>query len=116
VSVCRSLSDLIRLLGERRSRDIDLYLREQALDTSTPSGRMLFGMLGDVQRVRAGDDPLMAGLDRGRSSGMPLGRPRTTPYLIGRIRAALDEGHGVRETARLLKVSADKVSDIRRMY
>jgi DNA invertase Pin-like site-specific DNA recombinase len=48
-SVCRlgrSLSDLIGLLGELRSRDIDLYLHQQALDTSTPSGRMLFGMLG----------------------------------------------------------------------
>ena len=48
-SVCRlgrSLSDLIDLLGELRSRDIDLYLHQQALDTSTPSGRMLFGMLG----------------------------------------------------------------------
>ena len=47
-SVCRlgrSLSDLIGLLGELRSRDINLYL-QQALDTSTPSGRMLFGMLG----------------------------------------------------------------------
>ena len=48
-SVCRlgrSLPDLIGLLGELRSRDIDLYLHQQALDTSTPSGRMLFGMLG----------------------------------------------------------------------
>jgi DNA invertase Pin-like site-specific DNA recombinase len=41
-SVCRlgrSLPDLIGLLGELRSRDIDLYLHRQALDTSTPSGR-----------------------------------------------------------------------------
>ena len=36
-SVCRlgrSLSDLIDLLGELRSRDIDLYLHQQALDTT----------------------------------------------------------------------------------
>jgi DNA invertase Pin-like site-specific DNA recombinase len=47
-SVCRlgrSLSDLIDLLGELRSRNIDLYLHQQALDTPTPSGGMLFGML-----------------------------------------------------------------------
>ena len=30
-----------------------------------------------------------------------------------RIRAALDEGCGVRETARLLKVSAAKVGEVR---
>jgi Resolvase, N terminal domain len=52
-SVCRlgrSLSDLIGLLGELRSRDIDLYLHQQALDTSTPSGRMLLGMLEHMRR------------------------------------------------------------------
>ena len=119
-SVCRlgrSLSDLIGLLGELRSRDIDLYLHQQALDTSTPSGRALFGMLGvfsEFERAMI-RDRVMAGLDRARSSGKRLGRPRTTPFTVQRIRAALDEGRGVRETARLLKVSAAKVSEVRRM-
>ena len=118
-SVCRlgrSLSDLIGLLGELRSRDIDLYLHQQALDTSTPSGRMLFGMLGvfsEFERAMI-RDRVMAGLDRARSSGKRLGRPRTTPFQVQRIRLALDEGRGVRETARLLKVSAAKVSEVRR--
>jgi hypothetical protein len=60
-------------------------------------------------------DRVMASLDRARSSGKRLGRPRTTPFKLGRIRAAVDEGRGVRETARLLKVSAAKVSGVRRM-
>jgi DNA invertase Pin-like site-specific DNA recombinase len=60
-------------------------------------------------------DRVMAGLDRARLSGKGLGRPRTTPFTAQRVRAALDEGRGVRETARLLKVSAAKVSEIRRM-
>src|ERR1700693_2560710 len=67
----RSLSDLIGLLGELRSRDIDLYLHQQALDTSTPSGRALFGMLGvfsEFERAMI-RDRVMAGLDRARSSG-----------------------------------------------
>ena len=57
----------------------------------------------------------MAGLDRARSAGERLGRPGTTPFKIGRNRAALDEGCGVRETARSLKLPAAKVSEIRRM-
>jgi DNA invertase Pin-like site-specific DNA recombinase len=115
-SVCRlgrSLSDLIGLLGELRSRDVDLYLHQQALDTSTPSGRML-GVFSESERAMI-RDRVMAGLDRARSSGKHLGRPRTTPFQVQRIRLALDEGRGVRETARLLKVSAAKVSEIRRM-
>jgi hypothetical protein len=70
-SVCRlgrSLSDLIGLLGELRSRDIDLYLHQQALDTSTPSGRMLFGMLSvfsEFERAMI-RDRVLAGLDRAK--------------------------------------------------
>ena len=60
-------------------------------------------------------DRVLAGLDRARSSGKRLGRPRTTPFQVQRIRLALDEGRGMRETARLLKVSAAKVSEVRRM-
>ncbi len=119
-SVCRlgrSLSDLISLLNELQARNIDLYLHQQALDTSTPSGRMLFGMLSvfsEFERTMI-RDRVMAGLDRARLSGKRLGRPPTAPYKMERIRRALDEGRGVRETARLLKVSAAKVSAIRRM-
>src|SRR3984957_10391644 len=91
-SVCRlgrSLPDLIGLLGELRSRDMDLYLHQQALDTSTPSGRMLFGMLSvfsEFERARI-RDRVVAGLDRARLSGKRLGRPRTTPFTVQRIRA-----------------------------
>jgi DNA invertase Pin-like site-specific DNA recombinase len=119
-SVCRlgrSLVDLVSLLGELQVRGVDLYLHQQALDTSTPSGRALFGMLGvfsEFERAMI-RDRVLAGLDRARTSGKRLGRPRTTPFTVQRIRAALEQGRGVRETARLLKVSAAKVSQVRRM-
>jgi DNA invertase Pin-like site-specific DNA recombinase len=96
-SVCRlgrSLSNLIGLPGELRFRDIDLYLHEQALDTSTPSGRMLFGMLSVFAEFERSlvRDRVVAGLDRSRWSGKRLGRPRTTPFTVQRIRAELDQG------------------------
>jgi DNA invertase Pin-like site-specific DNA recombinase len=119
-SVCRlgrSLADLVGLLGELQVRGVDLYLHQQGLDTGTPSGRALFGMLGVFSEFERSmiRDRVMAGLDRARASGKRLGRPRTTPFTVRRIRASLDEGRGVRETARLLKVSAAKVSEVKRM-
>ena len=119
-SVCRlgrSLPDLVGLLGELQARGVDLHLHQQGLDTGTPSGHALFGMLSvfsEFERAMS-TDRVMAGLDRAKPSGKHLGRPRTTPFQIGRIRAALDEGRGVRETVRLLKVSAAKVSEVRRL-
>lgn len=118
-SVCRlgrSLPDLLGLLSELQVRGVDLYLHQQALDTGTPAGRMLFGMLGlfgEFERAMI-RDRVLAGLHRARSSGKRLGRPPTSPFKVGHIRAALAQGCGVRETARLLKVSAAKVSEVRR--
>jgi DNA invertase Pin-like site-specific DNA recombinase len=119
-SVCRlgrSLPDLIGLLGELQVRGVDLYLHQQALDTGTPSGRALFGMLsvfGEFERAMI-RDRVLAGLHRARHvDGKRLGRPPITPFRTQQIRAALTEGKGVRETARLLKVSAAKVSEIKR--
>jgi DNA invertase Pin-like site-specific DNA recombinase len=118
-SVCRlgrSLPDLIGLLGELQARDVDLYLHQQALDTSTPAGRMLFGMLGVFAEFERSmiRDRVMAGLDRARAANRRLGRPPMAKFRVERIRDTLAEGRGVRETARLLKVSAAKVVEVRR--
>src|SRR5262249_35605007 len=42
----RSLQDLVGFLGELHAKDVDLYLHQQGLDTSTPAGKAMFQMLG----------------------------------------------------------------------
>ena len=42
----RSLQHLVTFLGELHGAGCDLYLHRQGLDTSTPAGRALFGMMG----------------------------------------------------------------------
>ena len=42
----RSLLDLVAFLSEVRAAGCDLYLHQQAIDTSTPAGRMMFQLLG----------------------------------------------------------------------
>jgi DNA invertase Pin-like site-specific DNA recombinase len=42
----RSRTDLLEVLGELHARGVDLYLHQQGLDTSTPSGKAMFQMLG----------------------------------------------------------------------
>lgn len=119
-SVCRlgrSLTDLVSLLAELQSRHVDLYLHQQALDTGTPSGRALFGMLSVFSEFERSmiRDRVMAGIFRAKHIDQKrLGRPPIPPYRIERIREALAEGRGVRETARMLQVSAAKVTEVRR--
>jgi DNA invertase Pin-like site-specific DNA recombinase len=42
----RSLTDLLEFLRELHAKGVDLFLHQQGLDTSTPSGRALYQMLG----------------------------------------------------------------------
>ena len=42
----RSLKNLIEVLSDLHAKDVDLYLHQQGLDTSTPSGRAMFQMMG----------------------------------------------------------------------
>ena len=42
----RSLQHLVTGLGDLQAAGVGLYLHKQGLDTSTPSGRTMFGMLG----------------------------------------------------------------------
>ena len=42
----RSLADLIGSMQELRDAKVDLFIHQQGLDTTTASGRAMFGMLG----------------------------------------------------------------------
>jgi DNA invertase Pin-like site-specific DNA recombinase len=118
-SVCRlgrSLPDLVGIMEDLRARGVDLYLHQQSLDTGTPSGRAMFGMLSvfsDFERamIRA---RVVAGLQRARAANKRLGRPPMPSAKVARIRESLAAGRGVRETARLLGVSPAKVTEVRR--
>jgi len=41
----RSLKNLVEVLSELHAKGVDLYLHQQGLDTSTPSGRAMFQMM-----------------------------------------------------------------------
>ena len=111
----RSLPDLLNLLSELQARGVDLFLHQQAIDTSTPSGRLLFSMLGIfaefersmiVARVKSG-------LERTRAKGTRLGRPPMDADKAKAIRALLAAGAGIRETARQSGAGTSTVQRIR---
>ncbi len=104
----RSLRDLVGFLEELRAKGVDLYLHQQGLDTSTPGGRAMFGMLSvfsEFERAMI-RERIKAGLGRARASGQRLGRPRTvTPEKVAAIREARASGKSFRQVAREFGVS-----------
>lgn len=114
----RSLTDLLGLLTELHAKGVDLYLHQQGLDTSTPSGRAMFQMMGvfaEFERAMI-RERVMAGLARARDEGTKLGRKRledADPKMAVAIRAALTAKTGIRRIARDLGVGVGTVLRIR---
>ena len=111
----RSLPDLVGLLSDIESKGCDLYLHQQAIDTSTASGRMLFQMLGVFAEFERSiiRSRVVAGLDRARTKGIRIGRPPTPVSRLEKIEKALKHGLSVRKAAAETGVSTATVMRVR---
>src|SRR4249919_393549 len=74
----RSLTDLLDFLRELHAKGVDLFLHQQGLDTSRPSGRAMFQMLGVFAEFERSmiRERVIAGLSRAKADGIQLGRRR----------------------------------------
>ena len=103
----RSLQDLIAVLDELRQKGCELYIHRQAIDTNTPSGKLLFQMLAvfaeferEIIRER-----IIAGQQRARAQGKRIGR-RTVidDAVLARAQQLRAQGLSVRQIASVLKI------------
>src|SRR5262249_17275983 len=116
----RSLQDLVGFLSELHALKIDLFLRQQGLDTTTPAGKAMFQMMGvfaEFERAMIAER-VRAGLARARGEGKRLGRPPIAPALEKRIRDALARPGrpGVRVIAKQFGVNPGTVQRISRPF
>ena len=112
----RSLQDLVAFLGDLQASDVDLYLHQQGVDTTTPGGKALFQMMGvfaEFERAMM-RDRIKAGLARARAQGKRLGRPPVSPEVEQAIRDARAEGKGMLKIARELGVGTATVQRVLR--
>jgi DNA invertase Pin-like site-specific DNA recombinase len=85
----RSLQDLIGFLSELHALDINLFLHQQGLDTTTPGGKAMFQMLGvfaEFERAMI-QERVRAGLARAKADGKTLGRPKIAENTERAVRA-----------------------------
>ena len=124
----RSLQHLVAGLGDLQAAGVGLYLHKQGLDTSTPSGRAMFGMLGVfaeferemiAERVRAGmkvaKTEQAGGKERLHKNGRvkkPIGRPRVGTDVERKVRQLREQKWGVNRIARELSIGSGTVRRI----
>ena len=109
----RSLKHLIELAADLRERGIELVVLKQDIDTSTPTGRLVFHILAafdEFQRELIVEGTL-EGLEAARARGRTGGRkPKLTDSQVKHARELYADGeHTVAQIAALLGVSRQTV-------
>jgi DNA invertase Pin-like site-specific DNA recombinase len=77
----RNLRHLVMLLDEWQGRGVAFVTLGEGIDTSTPAGRLIAGVLGSIAEFERGriSERIVVGLARARAHGTRIGRPRATP-------------------------------------
>ena len=101
----RSLQDLVGFLGELQAVGCHLYLHQQAMDTTTPSGKAMFQMCGVFAEFERSmiRERVVSGLARARASGIKLGRGNIKPCDDGKVERSEDEKRWGMSRAQLEK-------------
>ena len=108
----RSLQDLVSFLNEIHSVGYDLYIHQSGIDTSTPSGKMMFQMCGVFAEFERGmiRERVISGQNRAKSQGKHIGRPTNlNEGLTHSIKYMKEQGVGIRKIAKELKVGVSTV-------
>lgn len=96
----RSLPALLDALQTFQALGIDFISATQAIDTTTPMGRLFFSMVGafaEFERELIAERSRM-GIESARRKGVVFGRPRD-PDVEARIRRLKERGVGIRAIA-----------------
>jgi DNA invertase Pin-like site-specific DNA recombinase len=103
--LARSVHHLVAMAREFQSLSVDLVVLDQAIDTTTPSGRLLFHVLASVAEFERDliRDRVHAGLRRARAQGKRLGPPRVEVDLP-RAQVLLAQGQSLRAVSKTMGV------------
>ena len=110
----RSLSDLLETIQHLEACGVDLYLDQQAIDTTTPMGKLVFqvtGAFAEFERTMI-RQRIKAGLKRAVAQGVKLGRPKIDSTTERKVRKQLAKGVGILRVARSLGVGTGTVQRI----
>jgi len=111
----RSLQNLVEILNELQSMKIDLFFLQQGMDTTTPSGRMIFsvfGAIGEFERnlIR---ERVIAGLQTAKSKGVKLGRPsKMNEGMKSAVKLLREKGMGIKQISKQLQIGVGTVYSV----
>jgi len=100
----RSLRHLVTALDEFKRLRVDFISATEGVDTTLPSGELVFQIFGAIAQFEAGliSERVKAGLAEAKRNGKQLGRPaikKLSEAEVAKIRAARRKGVTLRKLA-----------------
>ena len=113
--ISRSIADFVNFVEHAQSCSTTIYLHQQNVDSSTPTGYALLSLCSVLSQLERAllIERVRAGLNRARAEGKRLGRPMIPDEIAERVRGELRRGSGIRATSRIVGVSTCTVARIR---
>src|SRR5271170_2961890 len=111
----RSLIDLLGTIQHLEAVGVDLYLDQQAIDTTTPMGKLVFQVTGAFAEFERSmiRQRVKAGLKRAVAQGTRLGRPKVDVALERKAQKQLQKGIGILKVAKTLGLGTGTVQRIK---
>jgi DNA invertase Pin-like site-specific DNA recombinase len=103
----RSMRQLVNALAEFQSLGIEFISLHEGIDTSTPNGRLVFGIMASIAEFEREliRDRVRSGVQHARSKGKRLGRPKTVTVSHSDVARMRTAGHSYRSIAGTLGTS-----------
>ena len=110
----RSLRDLITTLDEFGHLGIDFISYDNQLDTSSPSGKLVFNIIGAVAEFERDiiGERVRAGLANARRNGKKLGRPRIPQKVRKKAIKLRERGLSNRAIGKDLRIAESTVRNL----
>jgi DNA invertase Pin-like site-specific DNA recombinase len=113
----RSLIDLLGTVQHLEAVGVDLYLDQQNIDTTTPSGKLMFQICGAFAEFERSmiQQRIKAGLTRAIAKGVKVGRPKVPATVEREVRRRLGGGgEGIVKIARSMGIGTGVVARIKK--
>ena len=108
----RSTKNLISVVEMLQGLKIDLFFYREGIDTTTPTGKCVFTILGSVAELERNliRERVVSGLEKARRNGVRLGRPTAiNDSMVTAVRLLRDKGMTVRNIAAQLRCGVGTV-------
>lgn len=111
----RNLTHLVQMMSDLESKNVGMYFHQQAIDTSTASGKALVQMAGVFASFERSmlRERILASHERAKAEGKTIGRPTlVNDAMITSVKFMRKKGSGIKKIAKELQIGVGTVYKI----